>query len=383
MATKKQLNVLIEKYLSGKASIQEIKELETLVQDPVNEEIFKKIVGENFIEDSKKLILDAEASFEEHSKKMETPVRHLRVNWRTLSRIAAVFVVGLGIWMATRSYTTITDTALETPAGKLLAELMLEDGETIALYESNQDTIRNRAQKAIGYMDANTFHYVPGHLNATNGNHTITVPPASQFSVKLSDETTVKLNAATTMEYPASFSKADERNVTVHGEAFFEVAHDKTRPFKVHAQDVVVEVLGTRFNVDAYNHTEVVTTLEQGSVKVYESANDGKAIIIKPNEQVVWNGQQLQLTKKKVLSKDYTDWRQGRLTFVDSSFEDILKELERKHNVTVLLKKDELRNERFSGKFKDESITQILDYFIELGYDFEYVQSADNTITIK
>ena len=115
----------------------------------------------------------------------------------------------------------------------------------------------------------------------------MTTPRARQYNLELSDGTKVWLNASSSITFPTSFA-ANERKVILTGEVYFEVAKDKTRPFRVSVNDMQVNVLGTHFNVNAYDDEDAVnTTLLEGSVLLTEK---DKKVLLKP-------GQQAQTTK--------------------------------------------------------------------------------------
>src|SRR5690606_17382011 len=112
-------------------------------------------------------------------------------------------------------------------------------------------------------------------------------PKGGQYQITLPDGTHVWLNAASSLEYPMAFT-GSERRVIVKGEAYFEVAHDATKPFKVETDGQLIEVLGTHFNVNAYPEEEITrTTLLEGSVKV-SAMERAVAYTLKPNQQSVW-----------------------------------------------------------------------------------------------
>src|SRR5690606_12693639 len=106
-----------------------------------------------------------------------------------------------------------------------------------------------------------------GKTNAPAGFHTIRTPRGGVYTVTLPDGSLVRLNAATTLRYPTSFS-GDTRDVEVNGEAYFEVVHNRRKPFRVRSGDQLITVLGTKFNVNSYANEPIIrTTLLEGSVR--------------------------------------------------------------------------------------------------------------------
>lgn len=185
-------------------------------------------------------------------------------------------------------------------------------------------------------------------------------PTGVKSSVKLPDGTKVTMNAGSTLSYPAEFV-SDSREVEISGEAYFDVAPDKKRPFIVKAENIRVHVLSTLFNVKAYRNDQAIeVTLEEGLVKI-ESDHLPETVFIKPGEQIRYDKTTRQYTSLKVNPGNFTGWREGRLYFTGSSLGDIAKELERKFNVQIIIDSEELKQIAFTGDFvRNETLEQIL-----------------------
>ena len=181
-------------------------------------------------------------------------------------------------------------------------------------------------------------------------------PMGMRSSVVLSDGTKVILNAGTTLSYPAAFVSG-QREVKVNGEAFFEVSHDKEHPFIVSAENVKVKVLGTKFNVKAYDDDDnIEVTLAEGKVGV---GLDTKNLIqIMPGQQIKASHR---FIKREVRLQSYTSWICGKFYFTNYPLEKIAKQLERSFNVRIQILGNDLRNAAFTGDFvRGENIDQIL-----------------------
>jgi len=157
-------------------------------------------------------------------------------------------------------------------------------------------------------------------------NFRVDVPKAGTYMVILEDGTKVWLNSLTQLSYPTHF-ESDQRQVTLTGEAYFKVAKDASRPFRINANGTMIEVLGTTFNVNAYEK-EVSTSLVEGSVKIVK---EGKQTIIKPGEQATTlaNDIQVQLSN---LTKN-TAWQREEFYFDGNNFSDITQQIARWYNV--------------------------------------------------
>ncbi len=161
--------------------------------------------------------------------------------------------------------------------------------------------------------------------------NTLTTPIGTQYQVQLSDGTKVWLNAGSSLQYPSNFIQG-YRNVTLRGEAYFEVAHDKVRPFIVHSDSGNVRVLGTHFNVQAYgNHTAAVTTLLEGSIR-FTKRND--SVQLTPGQQAL-TGQSGKLLVAIANAEQTVSWRQNLFWFQDASLPSIMEELQRWYPIDV------------------------------------------------
>lgn len=186
------------------------------------------------------------------------------------------------------------------------------------------------------------------------------VPSGKVDSLILSDNTSVKLDAGTSIIYPARFSSRTlNRNVYVNGKCHFAVTKDRMHPFVVNLGSLKVKVLGTHFTVDSYNEDDNITvTLEEGLVKVFDSK---QSIILKPNEQVVYNRRSGTMRKNTVDAMAYGAWVNGNLDFSGQTLAQILKTIERHYNVEFSVAAGIDINKRYTMNFKkDESIDNVL-----------------------
>lgn len=184
-------------------------------------------------------------------------------------------------------------------------------------------------------------------------------PMGMKSSVILSDGTKVILNAGTRLSYPTAFVSG-QREVKVSGEAFFEVSHDKEHPFIVNAENVKVKVLGTKFNVKAYDDDDnIEVTLEEGKVGV--GLDTKNLISIMPGQQIKYMKATNSFLKKEVRLQNYTAWICGKFYFSNYSLEKIAKQLERSFNVRIEIVGNDLKNAAFTGDFvRGENIDQML-----------------------
>jgi ferric-dicitrate binding protein FerR (iron transport regulator) len=211
------------------------------------------------------------------------------------------------------------------------------------------DLVKIAAAVAIVLSIAGLWNYSirgTGHKAMT----VLNVPAGKNVNVILPDGSVVWLNARTRMEYPSSFEKG-KREIKLDGEAYFEVAYDKKRPFTVHTKEYDVEVLGTKFNIQAYSFLEKATTsLMEGAVKLSLPAEKSQAFMLRPNQMAYFeNGK---FVAQSI--KDYNPyrWKEGLICFDNISFPEIMLEFERYYEVKIHIENENVKDYLCTGKFR-------------------------------
>ncbi|HMR84779.1 MAG TPA: FecR family protein [Niabella sp.] len=224
----------------------------------------------------------------------------------------------------------------------------------------------------------------------------------SKSNIILPDGTTVWINSDTRLTYEKSFGER-KREVALEGEAFFEVVHDKNRPFIVHTKNMDVRVLGTVFNVRAYNNeAEAQATLVSGSVEVLLKAKNNKKVILKPSEKlIVQNDYQLGNGRNIHINNDSaevvlrqatispidsaileTQWLKSSISFDQQKLQDIIPMLENWYDVKITVNNRSLLQKRFNGKIEKESLKEVLHLF-SLVSELRYKIEEDNVTIYK
>jgi transmembrane sensor len=240
--------------------------------------------------------------------------------------------------------------------GKSQAVLTLANGRTIILDSVKTGTITKEGSVEIKIGENGEIIY--------NGNdqqmryNTVATPRGGQYKIVLGDGTSVWLNADSWMKFPAGFGKND-RKVELQGEAFFEVAENKEKPFRVTVlneqfKPVMVEVLGTQFNVNSYGDESFIkTTLVEGSVKVIR---DEKAIVLQPGEQAQIN-QDLKVVNADIRKE--IGWKDGLFVFKDATIQTIGAQVARWYDLDIVYKG--AINYHFNATIdRKEPLTQLL-----------------------
>jgi len=204
--------------------------------------------------------------------------------------------------------------------------------------------------------------------------------------IYLPDGTKVWLNAESRITYPSAFKDLDVREVSLEGEAFFDVTENKDKPFIVKTSRLHLKVLGTAFNVKSYsNENTIETTLVRGKVMIeVQDTGDGpvaNSMVLKENEQAVYSTVLNQLSLSQVQAESVVTWREGKLVFVNKPFAEIETELERWYGVEIITQDKTGGDCRFTTSIENEPITKILELFRATS-DVTY-EINDNTITLK
>lgn len=248
--------------------------------------------------------------------------------------------------------------------------LQLENGEIQVISAEKKSQIADADGNVVGNQNGNKIVYDTETTIDKLVYNTIKIPYGKRFELQLSDGTIVHLNSGTTLKYPVKFIASENRQVFLDGEAFFDVAKDKTHPFVVNADNLNIRVLGTHFNVSNYPEDKLTdVVLVEGSVGLYtanEKFNAQKNTVLKPGFKGSFSKIDHQIKTKAVITDVYTAWIKGGLTFRDMTFKDISKKLERHYNVTIVNQNTKLSDEKFNASFGDEPIAKVLSYFNEI-----------------
>ncbi len=197
-----------------------------------------------------------------------------------------------------------------------------------------------------------------------------------QYSLLLPDGTTVILNSDSKITYPKQFSGLT-REVTLQGEAYFDVMHNPEKPFIVKTSDLDIRVLGTTFNIKSYSEDKTIqATLVSGKVEVFKKESSSK-LVLKPSQRATLNKSQNKITLDKVVTKDIISWKSGKLVFKEASLENVLKDIERKYNVSFEVKSDKLLKYKYTGSFDDLKVEEIME-ILEISSPIYFEKNNDN-----
>ncbi len=308
-------------------------------------------------------------------------VRKLPVWFRYAAVFAGLLMISYGVYVSNVFNTK--PQAIHSQTSQIT--LKLEDGSIQVLDVQQEKVIANKDGDEIVTHQFDKISYKKA--KPKDGKlvyNELTVPYGKKFQVVLSDGTHIFLNSGTKLKYPVAFISKGKREVFLDGEAYFSVTENKVNPFVVTTNEINVQVLGTKFVVSSYqNENNTSTTLVEGSVAVYETGkayDKAESIVIIPNQQVSYESQQFIVREVNV--EKYTAWTEGKLYFVNDRFEVILKEMERHFNVEIINNNNELKNVRYTGTFKTETLEQIFNTFKQ-NTEFEYHMEGDKIVINK
>ena len=287
--------------------------------------------------------------------------RPVRLWSKAATMAAAIAMIATGVYFYTyRNVPIVVRTASNAAGispGRNAATLTLSNGKKIVLSDAVNGELAKEAgvnitKTADGQLVYEIFGSGDGSENSMN---TLSTARGETYVLSMPDGTKVWLNAATTIKYPANFASLSERRVQLEGEAYFEVARDKSHPFLVESATQQVKVLGTHFNVNTYrDEPSVKTTLLEGAVRINDST------MLKPGEQSVLlpSGR---FSVQQVNADKFVAWKNGKFVFERERIEGVMRKLARWYNVEVEYK-GRIADKTFSGTIsRFENISKILD----------------------
>lgn len=361
-----ELKALLDKYLTNSISEVEQQQLFQLLGDPAMQEYLEAIMDEQFsnwetAEDARRrdrIFKNIRISIHKQKPaKIIQPYRWTKV--LVAASIVLAIVLG-GYFMLLPGKKPGTGPIVSTEdikaPDKNRAAIRLADGRVIYLDSANNGTLvmQNNVQ-VIKTADGKIAY------NGTSGElvyNTLVNPKGSRvIDMQLSDGSHVWLNTGSSITYPVAFT-GKERKVTITGEAYFEVAHDAGKPFYVSTGDISVQVLGTHFNVNAYNdEPDIRVTLLEGSVRV--SMTNGEWSMLKPGQQAVV-AQGSGLTTQHPDLDEVMAWKNGRFEFGGHTIEPIMRQVAKWYDVEIEYQGARPTDNFMGGTSRYENMSELL-----------------------
>lgn len=383
----KEIEIIIVKYFSQSANMDDLDILNKWIEDPENQKIFQEYVKTHFaitlamnepdIKTVRKALLK-----EIRKEKKKSKIYSLR----SFMKYAAIAILFLGIGAVLQKNIFDNNTKEIIVPKKDEITLKLGNGNIKIIAADGTSKVYDANGKVVGEQKGKELVYA-NDPNATKlVYNTLSIPNGKRFNITLSDGTVVYLNAGSSMTYPVQFIKNRNRKIYLTGEAYFDVTHDKKHPFIVNANKLDVQVYGTKFNVSNYyedNATDVV--LVEGSVSMTQSGlpKNKNEFFLTPGYKGTFSKEKKTISNEKVNTSLYTSWMNGNLVFRQETFANIIKKLERHYNVTIINNNRSLANETFNATIETdhESIVQVFNYFKKV-YQIDY-SIVENKIIIN
>jgi ferric-dicitrate binding protein FerR (iron transport regulator) len=335
---------LLFKYWNNQLTETEKRELEEWMEQSADrKEIFEQFKNEAYLQQTVNALQEGDKKIIWNRMAALDPSLHnskIRRIWPGLAAAAAILIIisTILIFRKTEKPGQIVTTNIplqkDVAPGGFNATLTLADGKSIvldsivtgSLAQQGNTTVLNKNGQLVYTSTTST-------RNTDVLYNTLTTSRGQTYPLTLSDQSRVWLNAESSIRFPVSFT-GHARKVEVTGEVYFEIAHNATQPFTVQVRGIDIQVLGTTFNVNAYNNEEVIkTTLIEGSVSITKG-NQKKQI--RPGQQAQVIANEIKISDNVDIDK-ITAWKKGLFTFRGDKLSDVMKNIARWYNIEVEL----------------------------------------------
>ena len=359
-----KIQIILVKYLSKEANIDEIEELDRWLIKKGNMTIFNSYVQTDYFTSIFMTKYDLQMAKSKIHKRIRLIEKRNKLERYKKIAFAASIILLVGISLFNQFYfneTIITRDPIVIGTDK--AVLTLENGDQVILEKGQkfQNKTVNSDGKELSYSIKNRSS--SNFKNEKIASNFLTIPRGGQFSLNLEDGTKVLLNSDSKIKYPVKFIKGKKRQVELlYGEAFFDVSSSKNNngsEFIVSTKTQKINVLGTKFNVKSYGGDDVITTtLVEGKVKVENGENQ---ILLFPNQQSKVDSNSAIIDVSDVDVAQQISWIKGLFSFNDTSLEDIMHTLSRWYDLEFIFKSANQKKFIFSGILeRTKSIEDIL-----------------------
>ena len=269
--------------------------------------------------------------------------------------IIVAFVLAGGTWWMVKENpeeiisVELSETSMLSP-GTPKAFILFSSGQRMDLTTTEHDTMIMEKGMQVRVGSSGKISYVPGDsgsiLKQEIVYNTIVVPRGGEYKLELADGTLVWLNSDSELRYPVKFA-GSQRDVWLKGEGYFEVSKNPEKSFRVVVDDMIVKVLGTSFNINAYkDRGNILTTLVSGKVDIQDMS--GKSLVVmNPNQQVDFRHGKISVQEVDVTR--FVSWIDGKFYFNDMTLENIMSQLQRWYDIEVFFVDEELKSYPFTG----------------------------------
>lgn len=381
-----KLDELLKLFVEGRISREDYDQLFDYLTNNPNDEMINFSIDEEFqkmktcnvlSEEEKNLIYNNISELKQikvvQSLEIEKPVRQMFKSLYQVGVAASILIMlSVGLYFYTNRTIVhrianvepmpVLEQTIIAPGGDK-AVLTLSDGSKIILQDAKTGVLANQAGVSVQKTSSGELLYSFAKINTPDVEklsqkiiyNKIETPKGGKYQINLPDGSKVWLNSSSTLRYPALFS-GNTREVELNGEAFFDVAKDKNKPFRVITKEQIVEVLGTQFNINSYSDEEnSKTTLIEGSVKIIYK---DEVVLLSPGQQFQPNTRSAKVQEAD--TEEVIAWKNGYFLFKNEDIQSIMRKLSRWYNVEVSYS-GEIPSVGFGGNIsRSKDISEVL-----------------------
>lgn len=382
MTKQETLQLLWDKYVNDQPlNASEITQLRELISDDANRELVAGLL-QSLYEQKKEAVpsdFSSQAAFREVWDKLEpqgkTPAEETLVVqlsprkqwWKYAAAAVILLAIGAGIYQFSQRSSSPAPLAEQKPSstadttiqpGENKATLTLDDGSVVTLIDAKDGLLANQGGTNVMKLANGELAYESGTAAPnTVLYNTITTPRGGKYRLTLPDGSKVWMNAESSLRYPTAFN-SNTREVMLTGEAYFEIAHNPSQPFHVSVKDMKVEVLGTHFDIMAYdNEPAIATTLVEGSVRINSSSQQ---IQLTPGQQAEQDNSGKLRVFDDVNIQQVLAWKNDYFQFNGDKLDKLMRQIERWYDVSAVYK-GTIPDRKFGGKIsRSSSLADVL-----------------------
>ena len=324
-----------------------------MMRSPDNEDL-----REEFERVRRLTVLEADKAkmWKQVQSRMNKNSRYRVKRYLKYAAIIVAFVLAGGTWWMVKENpeeiisVELSETSMLSP-GTPKAYILFSSGQRMDLTTTEHDTMIMEKGMQVRVGSSGKISYVPGDsgsiLKQEIVYNTIVVPRGGEYKLELADGTLVWLNSDSELRYPVKFA-GSQRDVWLKGEGYFEVSKNPEKSFRVVVDDMIVKVLGTSFNINAYkDRGNILTTLVSGKVDIQDMS--GKSLVVmSPNQQVDFRHGKISSVQEVDITR-FVSWIDGKFYFNDMTLENIMSQLQRWYDIEVFFVDEELKSYPFTG----------------------------------
>lgn len=376
-----RFQILLDRYVDGFLNEDELQELLSMLPD--NQSILEEKVLSDLKANAFDGVINADQStrilnkiIEGKSRTLNTTSKVIPFHRRWIAVASIIFFLAMGTYIFLEKKPAERPVISQKKGNKNViipggnhAILTLSNGSTIVLDNAkNGNLIQQGNTKVVKLDNGRLAYYKDDVNNKALLFNTITTPRGGQYYVQLPDGTHVWLNAASSLKFPTTFAGVN-REVELNGEAYFEVVKNNSMPFVVIVRQTKVTVLGTHFNINAYNDEQNInTTLLEGSVKFNAGLLEK---LLHPGQQSVFNTTTSTLTVQPVDVNQVIAWKNGFFEFDNTDLATIMRQISRWYDVDISYKSFDNKSRFGGGISRKLNLSEVLHLLETSGVQFK------------